>query len=1283
MLVLPAESSSLTDLRMREEPAVPLMSWSETASRDLLRSYPARLVARGRDYAIAGRVLDVSTTDSEVHARVKGTVVYRVHLATAGKDALLSDCECPAFAREQSCKHVAALAWHLAERGISGRAERSRPSSDRSVPEVLRQCHNTAALFERLALYAGTWAEPRVPNWLPFRDWWLTATARPTPESEALRRRLLAHVPELEASLRVLQSWEPPPLEGPATPFADLYRWLAAHYQRWRGRAVIVRFPPGPVDDPRHPGFSFSYEAGRHAFVAKERVAPALANPQRLVLTIPTHPGEAPRLESTAAAHAYAGHDAWELFATREVLRALHAREAEAAQRLERDLGRPAWDRLLEQLSGGRPNAARQEREWAFCLSTRYSETSLTVSAFARSGKATKWKRQSFELLLDADEAAPLRDVARVAVCSLQRPSEAVIEVGTPQGHELLRLLAGLPNVRFATEYEPDPAHDPPARIEVGALTMRLEPAPNGSLSPRFMLGATELSAESLGEISRSGFCGVVRGTHVLAAQVPAPLRAWLDAAEQMGDALRFPPEAVPKLATTMQPLLASKMVEFPKTALGAELPYEPAPALRVEWRRDGAALVEILIAPHPKAPLIAPGAGPSLFTFESSGRRVFVERDLEAEPKIAREAQKTIDAPLLWDDGVGRTESVADAVALARYLEANPLGLAIEVKVGQAPKVIDFMSADRGLVVRKEGSWLLLDGKIELEGAKLTIGEVLEAARHARRFVRVGEGTFLELSKDVERKLRPVAVATELAGSSEGEPAKMNEAFGGSLAEAAALFHTVRGPDLSTYVRRIERGEERVAVPALDHGELRPYQREGVRWMLRLASWAPGCILADDMGLGKTVQTAAVLKARARQGPALIVAPASVASNWVVELARFMRSLKVTWLNEERISPSALGPNDVAIVSYGLLQRNPELFAAPRWATLVLDEAQYVKNLGAQRTAAARDLKRDFTIALTGTPLENHLGELYSIVDLAFPGLLGSPSTFLDRFRRAIETYHDKATLAALSTLLTPFLLRRTRASVLEELPPREEITELIDLAPDERRKYLALRRACELELTKKKKETKKGETPAQFRMSILAALLRLRQMACDARLVDPTFSGSATKIARAVEICVELAAEKNRALVFSQFTQFLDRVREALEQAGLRVAYLTGETPILRRRVLVDAFQEGEFDVFCVSLMAGGTGLNLTRASYVLHLDPWWNPAVEEQATSRAHRMGQTEPVTVMRIVSRGTIEEAVLKMHASKRELAAAVLEGKETPRGLTQEDLLELLRFGGAG
>jgi SNF2 family DNA or RNA helicase len=674
----------------------------------------------------------------------------------------------------------------------------------------------------------------------------------------------------------------------------------------------------------------------------------------------------------------------------------------------------------------------------------------------------------------------------------------------------------------------------------------------------------------------------------------------------------------------------------------------------------------------------VAAGKGPVLFTFEENGQRVFVERDLAREKLIALEARARIEAPLRWDDAIGHTEGLPDTLELAEYLDRNPLGLAIEIKIGTAPKVTAWADAKRDIDVSKKGAWLHLDGKLDVQGIKLTLGDVLDAARLAQRFVRAADGVFLELSQEAIDKLRPVAIAVELAGTKTGEVPRLHDAFGSILAQAKDLFETSSGIDVEAITRRFEARDVETRPPSLEHGTLRHYQSEGVAWMLQLATWAPGCILADDMGLGKTVQTAAVLQARAALGPQLIVAPASVTSNWMAELARFVPSISARWFNDDPdLVPAVLGKNDVLIVSYGLLQRRAALFETQRWTTVVIDEAQYVKNVTAQRTDTVRNLQRDFTIALTGTPLENHVGELFSIADLAFPGLLGDEPTFREKFRRPIEGQRDEVKLAVLARLLGPFLLRRTRATVLQELPPREEITEYIDLAPPEQKRYLALRKACEAQFAKRKKE----ETAAQLKIALFAALTRLRQLACDVSLVDPTYDGPSTKIARAVELATQLASEGNRALVFSQFTTFLTKLQAAFEAAGLRVAYLAGDTPTTKRRALVDAFQAGEYDVFCVSLLAGGTGLNLTKASYVIHTDPWWNPAAEEQATSRAHRMGQTEPVTVYRLVARGTIEEAVLEMHTSKKSLATAVLEGKASTKAITATELIELLSFGG--
>ncbi len=1266
----------------------------------ILRSFTHRNVARGQTYAAQGRVTELAETDAGVTAVVKGTEPYRVVVRKSAKtERALAQCTCPAWQDQWQCKHIAAVAWAMS---ASRKAARSSAAgaTPQTLPDVFHDVYSTSTFLSRLGLYVGERLPHRTEKYLPLTDWWWSAVHGASPALKTLARHVVERAPDIEATLATLRAWRAPELAATArTRFTDLYGELAEIYAVRSSSAKIGSALPGPLEGGRHPGFSFAYDQQRRIFEVVEKPSPILEDERRrLALSISIDdPGETFRFEG----HAFAEHgaaDAWDLFALRALLQALHARTEPAIQKLERDLVRPIWELVLEQITS-QHGTDKRAREWRFTVgsSTAYDRERMELVAHARDGAKGRWKRERFEKLL-AEKASPLEhQIARLALHHTPpgrsprggAPQSYEFYLGTPLGHELLGLLAQHPNVVFGDRSRGGSDGGAPAEITVGRLTMTLDRGAGAHLSPRFELDGRPLrmSVTSLGGDRSALYRHHVNENAIVSVEVPAPLRPWLEMSSRLGRALAFPPEAVAKLASATQSLMEEGIVELPRAALGDELPYEPAAALRLEWRTDHdgiEAVVEVMIRVHPSAPFVAAGRGPVLFTFEVGERRVYVERDLGRELQIAGAALDAIDVQgITWEEGVGRTRELEDAIALAAWLDRNPLGLPIEVKVGRPPAIRP-LPGNTNVVVRRTGTWLRVDGSFNVDGIKLTLGEMLEAARLAQRYVRAKNGVFFELSNDAIAKLKPIAMAAQLAPKGLVDAAGgavIHDAFGSLLAQAADLFESMQGQgiDLREYARRFEKRERRVKVPALEHGALRDYQRDGVAWMLALASWAPGCVLADDMGLGKTVQTAAVLKARAKKGPALIVAPASVTSNWLAELGRFMPSLDVRWYNEDRAAPlTELGAGDVLVVSYGLLQRESAAFREQHWATVVVDEAQYVKNIEAQRSDAVRSLVRDFTIALTGTPLENHLGELFSIVDIAFPGLLGDEATFREHFRKPIEGSRSDDRLAALGALIGPFLLRRTRASVLEELPPREDVTEQVELSLPERKRYLALRNECAKALDKQRGER---TPPSQMRIALLAALTRLRQMACDVRLVDPEFDGPSTKIARAVDLAQQMADEGNSVLVFSQFTQFLDKVKDALRGAGLRVALLTGETPTTERRAIIDAFQAGDYDVFCISLLAGGTGLNLTRASYVIHLDPWWNPAVEEQATARAHRMGQTNPVTVYRLVARGTIEQAVLEMHADKRELASAVLEGKGSPKAISSAELLELLRFGG--
>jgi SNF2 family DNA or RNA helicase len=464
--------------------------------------------------------------------------------------------------------------------------------------------------------------------------------------------------------------------------------------------------------------------------------------------------------------------------------------------------------------------------------------------------------------------------------------------------------------------------------------------------------------------------------------------------------------------------------------------------------------------------------------------------------------------------------------------------------------------------------------------------------------------------------------------------------------------------------------------VPAALQAQLRQYQADGFAWMARLAHAGLGACLADDMGLGKTVQTLALLLHRAELGPALVIAPTSVCGNWAAEATRFAPSLRVlNYGDADRQSLLASASSgDLVVASYSLVQIDAEAFAAREWATLVLDEAQALKNAATKRVKAIATLQAGFRLALTGTPVENRLADLWSIMNLLNPGLLGSSQQFNDRFASAIERQRDEVVRGRLRRLVAPFLLRRTKAQVLPDLPPRTEIIHRIEPGPEERAFLEAARRSAIERVSELAGDV--GEGQAAFH--VLAELTRLRRAACDPRLVAPELGLVGAKAQEFEQLAQELVAGRHKALVFSQFTDFLKLLGERLDAAGIGYQYLDGSTPAAERTRRVAAFQRGEGDLFLISLKAGGFGLNLTAADYVLIVDPWWNPAAEDQAMGRAHRIGQLRPVTVYRLVTAGSIEERIVELHRDKRTLAEGILEGQDQGRAIQAAELAALLR-----
>ncbi|MDZ4254404.1 MAG: DEAD/DEAH box helicase [Sulfuritalea sp.] len=466
----------------------------------------------------------------------------------------------------------------------------------------------------------------------------------------------------------------------------------------------------------------------------------------------------------------------------------------------------------------------------------------------------------------------------------------------------------------------------------------------------------------------------------------------------------------------------------------------------------------------------------------------------------------------------------------------------------------------------------------------------------------------------------------------------------------------------------------------------LRPYQQIGLDWLQFLREYGLAGILADDMGLGKTVQTLAHLHLEKTSGradrPSLVVATTSLMANWRDEAAQFTPDLKVLILHgkdrAERFGE--IGQADLVLTTYPLLVRDRETLLAQSWHLLVMDEAQFIKNPKAQAHQVARSLQARHRLSLTGTPLENHLGELWAQFDFLMPGLLGNAKRFTQVFRTPIEKLGEEEMRTRLGERVRPFLLRRTKEQVLKDLPPRTDMVRWVEIEGGQRDLYESLRVAFDRKLRLVLTEQGVGRS----QIMIFDALLKLRQICCDPRLVKLPAAEAlvkkghahSAKLATLMEMLDELLDEGRKVLLFSQFTSMLGLIELELEKRGIQYARLTGQTR--DRETPIKDFQEGRVPLFLISLKAGGTGLNLTAADTVIHYDPWWNPAVEEQATARAHRIGQDKPVFVYKLMTQGTVEEKILALQNRKRGLADQLLkQGGESGEGgghlITANDL----------
>ncbi|WP_344372922.1 DEAD/DEAH box helicase [Agromyces tropicus] len=580
-------------------------------------------------------------------------------------------------------------------------------------------------------------------------------------------------------------------------------------------------------------------------------------------------------------------------------------------------------------------------------------------------------------------------------------------------------------------------------------------------------------------------------------------------------------------------------------------------------------------------------------------------------------------------------------------------------------------------LVESRKRDWFDLGVVVTVDGRPVPFMPLFRALATGRKRMLLVDKSTLSLTQPVFDELRELI---EEAGShDEWETGVRIHRSRSSLWSDFEDLADVAEPAVAwrATVAGLEQGEvPELAPPAGLALPLRPYQLDGFRWLAFLHANRLGGVLADDMGLGKTVQCLALVQhatERARGAtdaaatdaasprPFLVVAPTSVASNWVREAARFtpgLRVASVTATEAKRRRPLAevAAGADLVVTTYAVLRLDADAFGELEWAGLVLDEAQFVKNPATRVHEAARGIRAPFRVAVTGTPLENHLGELWAILRIVAPGLFPSRRAFDERYRRPIEEDGNRERLDRLRRRIRPLVLRRTKEAVAPELPPKQEQVLEVDLAPEHRRLYdLVLQR-------ERQKLLGLLDDLDRQRFIVYRSLTLLRLLALDAALVDAERHAGvpSAKLDALFEQLEDVLAEGHRALVFSQFTSFLDRFTARLEADGVPFAHLDGSTPARRRDEEVARFRAGEASVFCISLKAGGFGLNLTEADYVFLMDPWWNPASEEQAVDRAHRIGQDRQVMVYRLVAAGTIEQKVMELKARKGELAASVLD-----------------------
>ncbi len=594
------------------------------------------------------------------------------------------------------------------------------------------------------------------------------------------------------------------------------------------------------------------------------------------------------------------------------------------------------------------------------------------------------------------------------------------------------------------------------------------------------------------------------------------------------------------------------------------------------------------------------------------------------------------------------------------RYIMEWPRGQALKFKGEFKPQ-----SGERPFHIGYGIDWFEIEGNLQLDTDKYSIPELIAAAKTRDRngYVRIDENTYARMSEAIQKELAKLSGIVQ-----SGRKTVISKYQVGKLAEL--LEGSKLGLQASEEVQQLQQKMKDAyasnpEIPQNLNATLRDYQKEGYQWMSRLAAWDAGACLADDMGLGKTIQTITFMLSKASEGPSLVVVPKALTINWKNEIERFAQALKPIVLNDMKDKHgvvSIAGPSDVVICTYNLLATNQDMLTPKQWNVICLDEAHYIKNRDTKMSQVAMDLKGNHRVILTGTPVQNHLGELWNLFQFLNPGLLGNFEYFKGKL-------HSEEGVSEIRNAVLPFILRRSKEEVLTELPTKSEVDWIVQLSPSELAYYEGIRTKTELDI--------KRQAMQRVDIGMLQCLSKLRLASCSPSLADPEWVPQSSKVKDFMKLIKGIDVTQNSVLVFSQFTSFLEIIRREMDSKGYDYCYMDGSYSTAQRQREVDSFQSGEKNIFISSIKAGGIGLNLTAANYVIILDPWWNPATEDQAMDRAHRIGQVNDVTVIRMISGHTIEEKILRLHEMKRKISDDILTGTAQTSKLSYEDVKELV------